>query len=147
VSGRGPPTAVLLDTCAIIWLANGDPLEAGAMEAIAQAARANGTFVSPISAWEIGLLSRPTARRSLALQFLPDPKTWFERVMAGPGIKAAPFTPQVAIDASYLPGNLHGDPADRIIISTARQLGVPVVTRDRQIIAYASAGHLQAILC
>ena len=67
--------------------------------------------------------------------------------MAGPGVKTAPFTPEIAIDASSLPGNLHGDPADRLIISTARHLGIPVVTRDQRMIAYAAAGHIQVVPC
>jgi len=145
-SGRLAP-AILLDTCAVIWLQNADALVQSAVEAIFHAARTDGVFVSPISAWEIGLLGRTGSRRSAPLQFRPDPKTWFERVMAGPGVKAAPFTPDIAIDASILPGDLHSDPADRIIISTARQLGVPIVTRDRQIIDYAGKGYLQVIPC
>ena len=144
--GRAP-AAVLLDTCAVIWLANADAMAESAIEAIFHAGRAEGIFVSPISAWEIGLLSRPSARRSSAVQFLPNPKTWFDRLLAGPGIRTAPFTPEIAIDASFLPGGAHGDPGDRLMIATARWLGIPVVTRDRQIIAYAAAGHLQVIGC
>ena len=137
---------MLLDTCAVIWLANGDTLAALATEAIFAAARADGILVSPVSAWEIGLLSRPGARSSV-LQFLPNPKAWFHRLMARPGIKAAPFTSEIAINASFLPGDLHGDPADRFIIATARHLGIPVVTRDRRIVAYAAAGNLELIAC
>jgi PIN domain nuclease of toxin-antitoxin system len=79
--------------------------------------------------------------------FLPDPKTWFARFLAGPGIKEAPITPAIAIDASYLPGDFHADPMDRLIVATARHLGVPIVTRDRKIIAYAEAGHVAVIMC
>ncbi len=81
------------------------------------------------------------------MQFLPDPKTWFAKVMAAPSIQEASLTPEIAIDASYLPGNFHGDPGDRFIVATARHLGAPIVTRDRRIIAYASDGHVQAIPC
>jgi PIN domain nuclease of toxin-antitoxin system len=137
----------LLDTCAVIWLANGDPLTEPAMAALLDARPAGGILVSPISAWEVGLLSKPRSGRRSVLQFMPDPKTWFTAVMAGPGIRAAPFTPEIAVDASFLPGDLHGDPADRLIISTARHLGVPIVTRDRRIIAYADTGHFQVIAC
>ncbi len=138
---------MLLDTCAVIWLANGDPMASSATAAILHAGAADGIFVSPISAWEVGLLSRPSAGRSLAVQFMPDPKTWFARVMAGPGIREASFTPEIAIDASFLPGELHGDPADWLIVTSARHLGVPIVTRDRRIIAYGRDGHVQVIPC
>ena len=53
------PPAVLLDTCAVIWLANGDPMTTSATVAILHAGLADGVFVSPVSAWEVGLLSRP----------------------------------------------------------------------------------------
>jgi PIN domain nuclease of toxin-antitoxin system len=136
---------VLLDTCAVIWLANGDPLASSAIAAIRHAGSAEGVFVSPVSAWEMGLLSRPG--RSLPVQFMPDPKTWFARIMAGLGIREASLTPEIAIDASFLPGALHGDPADRLIVTSARHFGVPIVTRDRRIIAYGREGHVQVLPC
>jgi len=145
MSEAGQPTAVLLDTCAVIWLANGDPLENGADSRITDAALADGVFVSPVSAWEIGMLARPKAGR--AITFLPDPATWFARLMAGPAIKPAAFTADIAIAASGLPDPLHGDPADRLLIATARHLAMPIVTRDAKILAYAAAGHVSAIAC
>ena len=143
----GSPAAVLLDTCALIWLANGDPLTNAAITAIDQASQMDGVFVSPITGWEIGLLSKPRRRRRTALQFFPDPKTWFANALAGSGIVEALLTSQIAIDASFLPGGLHGDPGDRLIIATARQLNVPIVTRDRRIIDYAGEGHVTVIRC
>ena len=92
------------------------------------------------------MLGNPRGSRP-ALRFLPDPGEWFARVMAGPAIRQAALTPQIAIDASYLPGELHGDPADRLLIATARHLGVPIVTRDTKIIAYAGLGFVQAVAC
>ena len=145
MSRSAPPNAVLLDTCAVIWLANGDALASSATAAILHAGAADGIFVSPVSAWEVGLLSKPKAGRNLAVQFMPDPKTWFARVMAGPGLTEASLTSEIAIDASFLPGELHGDPADRLIVTSSRHLGVPIVTRARGIIAYGRDGHVQVI--
>jgi len=144
---RSDSTAVLLDTCAVIWLAEGAHLAPAALEAIIQAGRGGGIWVSPASAWEIGMLSRPKPSRAASLEFRPDPKTWFARFMAGPGVRAAPITPDIAIEASYLPGEPHADPGDRLIIATARRLGVPIITRDRKIIAYAEQGYAQVIRC
>ena len=104
-------------------------------------------FVSPVSAWETGLLNKPRAGRDLAVRFMPDPKTWFARVIAGPGIREAPFTPNIAIDASFLPGQLHGDPGDRLRVTSARHLGIPIVTRDRRIVDHGREGHVQVIPC
>jgi PIN domain nuclease of toxin-antitoxin system len=139
------PRAVLLDTCAVIYFANGDPMAEHAVDAIIHAGHADGVYISPISAWEIGLLSRPG--RPNTVHFLPDPKTWFARVLAAPTVMQAPFTPDVAIDSAHLPSPIHGDPADRLLIATARYLGMPIVTRDRQIAAYAAAGHIQVVGC
>jgi PIN domain nuclease of toxin-antitoxin system len=135
----------LLDTCAVIWLANGDPMDPRAIAAMASARRAGGLLVSPVSAWEIGLLSRPD--RPDTIQFLPDPKTWFGRFLAAPGVGETPLTPDVAIDSSHLPPPLHADPADRLLIATARQLGIPIVTRDRRILDYAGLGHVRVVAC
>lgn len=137
--------AILLDTCALIWLANGDALHDTAKAGIIAAARSNDLLISTVSAWEIGMLSKSKAGRTL--EFLPDPKTWFARVMARPGVTLAALTPPIAISASSLPDPLHGDPADRLLIATARDLGVPIVTRDAKILDYARLGHVQAILC
>lgn len=141
------PASVLLDTCAAIWLANGDPLAAEALTRISRAGLEQGIFVSPITAWEIGLLARPRSDRASPVRFLPDPKTWFARLIANPSLRLTPFTPEIAIDASHLPGMIHGDPADRLIIATARHRNLPLVTRDAKILAYAEAGHLSAIRC
>jgi PIN domain nuclease of toxin-antitoxin system len=138
---------VLLDICAVICLANGDRLHHRATDAIIAAGLSPGTFVPPISACEVGLLACPGARNSHPIEFLPNPKGWFARVMSGPGIRPTPFTPDIAIDASHLPGEIHGDPADRMIVDTARRLGIPVVTRDPRILVCARRGHVAAIRC
>lgn len=142
-----PPSAVLLDTCAVIWVADGDSISPSAHAALIRAGLAGGIFVSPISAWEAGLSGKSRPGRNPALRFLPDPATWFARFMSGPGIKEAAFTPGIAVAASCLPGDLHGDPGDRIIIATARHLGVPIVTRDSNIVAYAGMGHVGVVVC
>jgi PIN domain nuclease of toxin-antitoxin system len=139
--------AVLLDTCAVIWLAIGSPLHRHAEASIIRAGLSGGIFVSPASAWEIGMLAKPRPRRGGSMQFEPDPKTWFARFASGPGIRLADLTPNIAIDASWLPGDLHGGPGDRLIIATARHLRIPIVTRDSKIIAYAAAGHVEVIAC
>jgi PIN domain nuclease of toxin-antitoxin system len=140
-------SAVLLDTCAVIWLANGDSISSGAVSAIVSAGLADGIYVSPVSAWEVGLLSSRATVNKPAPQFLPDPRTWFATFMRGPGIKEAALTSAIAIDSSYLPGTLHSDPADRLIVATARNLNVPIVTRASRIITYAQAGHARVIPC
>src|SRR3978361_181222 len=112
------PAAVLLDTCAVIWLASGEGLPPAACQAIVYAGLNGGVFVSTASAWEIGLLSRPRLGRSPALQCEPDPKTWFARILAGPGMREAPISAAIAIHSSHLPGVLPADTGDPPLIAT-----------------------------
>jgi PIN domain nuclease of toxin-antitoxin system len=135
---------VLLDTCAAIWLFNQARLSQVSLMAIRTAAPSSGVFVSPISAWEIGLLAR---RPQQALSFQPSALAWFDDLLALPGVRLVPLTHRAAIEASSLPGHFHRDPADRLLIATARELGVPLVTRDRRILEYARQGHVDAIAC
>ena len=138
---------LLLDTCAVIWVAQDAGIEASARQAIREAAIRGDLYISPASAWEIGLLARPRADRARGLQFLPDPKTWFANFMASPGIRLTPLTSEIAIDASHLPGAFHTDPADRMIVATARDIGAVVITRDSKILDYAQAGFVEAMIC
>ena len=137
------PQRLLLDTCAIIYLFNGEPLTDDALAAIDSAS----VVVSPVSAWEIGLLSQKRSSSRPAPVFLPDPATWFQRVLASPSISTAPFDAEIAMSSCTLPEPLHRDPADRFLIATARRLVVPIVTRDRLILTYAALDHVNAIAC
>lgn len=133
---------LLLDTHAVLWLDNGDPLEAAAREAIRQAAPAGGVLVSPVSAWEIGLL---VSKGRLTLDLAPV--AWFQRFLRIAGIRLTPFSVEVAAGCSFLPGPFHGDPADRMLVATARERDVPLLTRDRRILDYARPGVLEVIPC
>jgi PIN domain nuclease of toxin-antitoxin system len=135
---------LLLDTCALIWMVLEEPFAATALAAIERAAAVGAALVSPVSAWEVGLLA---TRRRQSLSFRPDPVTWFDRLLSRPGIRPIPLPHRVAVQAALLPGALHRDPADRLLIATARELDVPIVTRDQRILDYAAQGHVQAIAC
>ena len=99
-------------------------------------------MISPITAWEIGLL---VERGRLRLS--TDAAVWFRTLLRFPGCVLADLPPEVLIASTRLPGNPPRDPADRIIAATAREYGYRVITRDRQILDYAEAGHLQAVAC
>ncbi len=99
-------------------------------------------MVSPISAWELGLL----AARS-KLPATQSPVALFQEFIERPGIALERLTPDILIDSSFLPGDFHNDPADRIIIATARAFGLTVVTRDKAILDYARQGYVRAINC
>jgi len=133
---------LLLDTCALLWAWNGERLTQAATEAIGAAARAGELYASPISAWEIGVL----ARRG-RLQFRLPTEASVREIFSAPGIQTAPLTPEIAVSASYLAGDLHSDPADRILIATAAEMGLRFVTRDRRILDYGRNGPVSVLAC
>lgn len=141
-SGRSVP-AILVDTCALIYLANDDERAAKAKAAIQNSYEAEETvFVSPISAWEIGMLvSRGRLNLSLS------PKRWFDSLIEEPGFTLAAMSPDVLIASSFLPDAPLRDPADRIMAATAREYGSTLLTSDRQLLAYAEKGHIRALSC
>jgi len=61
---------------------------------------------------------------------------WVSEALATPGLSLAPLTPEIAIDSTRLPGELHTDPSDRILVATARRLNVTLLTRDHQLLEY-----------
>ncbi len=136
------PRAVLLDTCACIWLMNGDPLRAASREALGAAQMVGAVHVSPITAWEIAML---VARGRLVLTRAPT--SWFAALLALPGVALAPMPPEVLMASASLPGTPPRDPADRIIAATARAYGQVVITRDAVLLGYAQARHIDVIAC
>jgi len=136
-------TSLLLDTCAAIWITENEPLAVQAEEAM-NAAYANNrpVKISPITAWERGML---ISKNRLASPI--SPLQWFERLITDAQFAVADLTPAILIDSSFLPGEVHADPADRIIIATARALDLTILTRDRLILKYAEAGHVRALAC
>lgn len=135
-------SAVLLDTCAALWLMTRAPLAAAALTAIRSAQASDGVHVSPISAWEIGTL---TAKGKLQLD--QDPDDWFDTLLSFQGVRLTALSPSILIASTRLPGQAPRDPADRIIAATARHHDIAVVTRDHELVPYARAGHLRVIRC
>lgn len=134
---------LLLDTCAVIWVAEDQPISDTATLALDQAHAADQfIYVSPITAWEVGML---VARGRLTM--IVKPQLWFERLLDVSNIRLADLSPDLLISSSFLPGEAPRDPADRIIAATAREYGYTLVTRDRMLLNYAEQGHIQAVCC
>lgn len=70
---------------------------------------------------------------------------WRERTLAARGMRELPVDGAVAIEAVELPGNLHADPADRLLVATARVHGLRLVTRDQRLLEYGAAGHVRIL--
>lgn len=137
------PAPLLLDTHAAIWAVEDQPIAAAAKEVIDDAYRTGrAIFVSAITAWEIGLL---VSRNRLGLSTTPE--RWFQRLLAIDGVQLAELSPDILIASSFLPGEPPRDPADRIILATARDLGAALITRDRLLLKYGEAGQVSTIAC
>jgi PIN domain nuclease of toxin-antitoxin system len=113
-----------------------------AVTAIEAAAAQDGVLLSVVTGWELGLLVR---KRRVTLDL--SAPAWLDRFLAQPGVRPLPLSPTAAITSSFLPEPFHGDPADRMLVATARELGLPLVTRDARILAYAAAGEVRALAC
>jgi PIN domain nuclease of toxin-antitoxin system len=135
-----PP--LLLDTHVWIWLMDGLERELGrrALEEIRATSARGGLLVSAISVWEVAMLEAKGRVR-----FGLEVGEWVRRGLAAPGLSLAELTPEAALDSARLPGEIHGDPADRILVATARRLGATLVTRDAKILEYASSGYLSVL--
>ena len=134
---------LLLDTCTLIFMteeARLAPPAVNAMRAVSEGA--GTTYVSPISAWEVGML----ASRG-RLQLLIRPERWFANLFEAPGVRLAEMSPDLLIASSYLPGKPPRDPTDRIIAATARDLGATLITRDRALLDYGEQGHIAVLEC
>ena len=134
---------LLWDTCAAIWIYEKARLASAAVDAMARAHREGVlSYVSPITAWEIGML---TAKGRL--QLLIRPERWFANLFEVPGVRLADLSAGLLIASSYLPGKPPNDPTDRIIAATARELGATLITRDRALLAYGAQGHMSVVEC
>ncbi|MBV8197779.1 MAG: type II toxin-antitoxin system VapC family toxin [Candidatus Eremiobacteraeota bacterium] len=133
---------ILLDTHAAIWAA-GHSLKTDARRVVDDAAGRGELLISPISAWEIGMLTR---RGKISLTFALE--EYVRVLFSQPGVVVAALTPFVALAAATLAEKAIRDPADRILIATATAYGAQLMTRDKKIHAYAKAtGALRCLPC
>ena len=140
----GPGTATILDTHVWIWVVEGDrsALSAPAIEAIERSAKGGAVRVSAISVWEVAMLEAK-GRISLSRPI----HDWIQAALHVPGVRLLPLSPEIAIASTRLPGAPHGDPADRILMASARHLGGQLATCDREILDYSRGGQLKVLNC
>jgi PIN domain nuclease of toxin-antitoxin system len=142
IAATPTPAPVLLDTHVLVWLMQGSERLGPQARAAVEAATVGqaGVKVAAISIWEIGML---VAKGRLVLD--RDVGEWVQQALSLPGLSIVGLDPEIAIAATRLPADMHGDPADRLIVASARHLGGVVLTEDRLILEYAAAGHVRAL--
>ena len=122
---------IVLDTHIWIWWVQGDSRLTSAYRNYIQANESSGLGVSIISCWEIAKLIE------IGKLTLPLPvKEWINHSVVYPEIRLIELTPRIAVEATQLPGGFHRDPADQLIVATARVYDCPLVTMDSKIRLY-----------
>lgn len=129
---------LLLDTCALIWVLGGDTLAPQAIQAINN----RPVHVSAISALEIAILMR-----SGKFKVHAAPAAWFHTCLRALSATLQPLSPAVLFASQRLPGPIHGDPFDRIVIATARSNDLTVITRDRAMLDYCRDNGVKSMVC
>lgn len=124
---------IVLDTHALLWWATGDDaqLSPAAAQVIAAEMAGGQIVVSSISAWELAML---VARDRVHLSM--DVEAWLAAVGQIEAVRFVPVDNEIAVKSVGLPGDFHKDPADRLIVATARKLAAPLVTADEKMRAY-----------
>ncbi len=124
---------IVIDTHVLVWWVSGsDSLSRSAENAIKNTLVSDSeVIVSSISAWEIAMLIK---KGRLVLNM--DVESWLDEVSQIDGLRFIAVDNEIGIKSTILPGNFHKDPADRMIVATARKLAIPLVTADEKIINY-----------
>ena len=122
---------ILLDTHIWVWWVDGSPHLSPAQVRQLETHESTGLGVSVISCWEVAKLvelNRLVMRCPVA--------DWIRRALSYPGVRLAYLTPRIALESAQLPGAFHRDPADQMIVATARIRGWPLMTADGRILQY-----------
>jgi len=128
---------IVLDTHIWVWWVHGDARLSEKQVKWVEENEADGLGISAISCWEIAKLveyGRLVLPCSVA--------DWFDQALAYPGIRLLDLTPRIALESTQLPDGFHRDPADQIIVATARVYNCPLLTVDSKILVYP---HVQTL--
>jgi PIN domain nuclease of toxin-antitoxin system len=138
----GHEAKLLLDTHVWVWLMNGDDRYLGpdVVAAIEQAAPVGGVHISAISVWEVAMLESKGR-----IRIFKDCLEWVRQALDAPGVRLLPLSPEIAVASCRLPGDFHGDPADRILVASARLNDFQLVTYDPRIVAYGADRYVSVL--
>lgn len=129
---------IVIDTHVLIWAVQDDRrLGEQSRKIIDEMTRQSRILISAITPWEIAMLAE---KGRIALG--DDVGRWIDKVIALPGVQVAPLEVSIAVGSVRLPGDFHADPADRMIVATARFHQVPLMTADQAILDYGTKGHV-----
>ena len=128
---------ILLDTHAWWWsLTEPENLSKTAIKTIRQT-KSDQRMIASISIWEFAMMA---AKKRIRLKI--SVAKWLSQALQDTGLGVIEISPEIAVDACNLPGNFHVDPADRLIVATARVNNLQLVTKDEKMLAYP---HVNAV--
>ncbi|MCA1743093.1 MAG: type II toxin-antitoxin system VapC family toxin [Desulfovibrionales bacterium] len=122
---------IILDTHIWVWWVHGDERITRSQAEVIKANESDIIGISVISTWEIAKLVEYD-RLTLPCQL----QEWFSDALSYPGVRLIELTPDIAIESTKLPSKFHRDPADQIIVATARLQDSALVTSDSKILKY-----------
>lgn len=128
---------IVLDTHVWVWWVHGESHLSQHQRDLLDERSTEGLGVSIISCWEVAKLVERGR-----LRFPQDVSGWLDVALAYPGVQLLQLTPAIVVESTRLPPPFHKDPADQLIVATARINGCPVATADEKILTYT---HVQTI--
>ena len=128
---------ILLDTHTWIWSHSVTKLLSDNVKRLIKKTQTDQRAIASISIWEFAMM---VTKGRINVKI--DPKRWLNNAIGNSGLRVIELTPEIAMESCNLPGDFHKDPADQIIVATARTHNLTLLTKDRKIIEYP---HVNAI--
>lgn len=129
---------LVLDTHIWIWLLNGEKIfNKIFLDEIKKRTNQGTIYLAAISLWEVSML---VEKRKIELEI--DCLDWINQSLEGGEFKILALSPEVAVQSCRLGENIHGDPADRMIIASASASNAVLITHDRKILQYGESATL-----
>jgi len=128
---------ILLDTHTWIWSHSATKLLSDNVTKLIQTTQTDQRAIASISIWEFAMM---VTKGRITVKI--DPKRWLNNAIGMSGLQVIELTPEIAMESCRLPGDFHRDPADRIIVATARTHNLTLLTKDRKILDYP---HVKAV--
>ncbi|MGB7128517.1 MAG: type II toxin-antitoxin system VapC family toxin [Candidatus Rhabdochlamydia sp.] len=132
---------ILLDTHVFIWIMNDSPLLTKEFKKSFESIfKAQGALLSPMSIWEIGML---VDKKRIEIDM--DVLDWINKALDSPGVFVCPISPRIAIQSTRLPGEVHLNPVDRLLIATAYEENAVLVTCNKKILDYGKGKFISVL--
>jgi PIN domain nuclease of toxin-antitoxin system len=128
---------ILLDTHTWIWSHSATKLLSDNVKKLIKKTLIDQRAIASISIWEFAMM---VVKGRIRVKI--DPKLWLDNAIRNSGLKVIELSPEIALESCNLPGNFHKDPADQIIVATARIHNLTLLTKDRKILNYR---HVNAL--